>query len=74
LRLSRGAGGAGGQNGVGVRLELTHEELAHLVGTSREMVTTIMTQFRQRGLLDYTRRQIHVDSGRLESFLKNTLA
>lgn len=70
LRLSRGAGEE--QAGEGVRLELTHEELAHLVGTSREMVTTVMTQFRQRGLLDYARRQIRVDPARLEKFLQDS--
>lgn len=52
-----------------VRLNLTHEELAQLVGTSREMITTIMNQFRQRGLLDYARRQITFDPGPLEQFL-----
>jgi len=72
LRLSRGADEK--QAGDGVRLELTHEELAHLVGTSREMVTRVMTQFRQRGLLDYARRQIRVDPARLEKFLTDSQA
>lgn len=52
-----------------VRLSLTHEELAQLVGTSREMITTIMNQFRRRRLLDYVRRQITLDPARVEEFL-----
>lgn len=72
LRLSRGAGAE--RAGEGIRLELTHEELAHLVGTSREMVTTVMTQFRQRGLLDYARRQIRVDPAHLEKYLTDSPA
>jgi CRP/FNR family transcriptional regulator len=72
LRLSRGAGPQQERNGSRVCVELTHEELAHLVGTSREMVTTVMTQFRQRGLLDYARRQIQVDPAQVEKFLHDS--
>jgi len=67
LRLSRSEPPAEG--GTTVRLNLTHEELAQLVGTSREMISTIMSQFRQRGVLDYARRQITLDPARLEEFL-----
>jgi CRP/FNR family transcriptional regulator len=73
LRLSRSVQAEAKSNGTGVTLNLTHEELAHLVGTSREMVTTMMTQFRQRGILNYTRGHIEVDPARIEKFLKNTL-
>ena len=57
------------EGGAVVKLNLTHEELAQLVGTSREMITTIMNQFRQRGLLDYARRQITLDPASMEKFL-----
>lgn len=70
LRLSRSVNGKADSSCAGICVQLTHEELAHLVGTSREMVTTVMTQFRQRGLLDYSRRHIHVDPARLEQLLK----
>lgn len=68
LRLARAEPPAEGE--AIVRLNLTHEELAQLVGTSREMITTIMNQFRQRGLLDYARRQITLDPARVDEFLK----
>ena len=67
LRLSREEKPAGG--GECVDLALTHEELAHLVGTSREMITTIMNQFRQRRLLDYSRRRLTIDPAQIEDFL-----
>jgi CRP/FNR family transcriptional regulator len=72
LRLSRAVEAESKGNGKGVTLNLTHEELAHLVGTSREMVTTMMTQFRQRGILNYTRGHIHVEPPRIEKFLKDS--
>lgn len=37
---------------------LTHETLAQIVGTSREIVTHYMTQFRRQGYLRYSRRGI----------------
>jgi CRP/FNR family cyclic AMP-dependent transcriptional regulator len=37
---------------------LTHGVLAQYVGTSREIVTLYMTQFRRQGLLQYSRRGI----------------
>ena len=73
LRLSRSVQTESKGNEKGVTLNLTHEELAHLVGTSREMVTTMMTQFRRRGLLDYTRGHIHVEPPRIEKFLQDIL-
>lgn len=67
LRLSRTEEPIDSENKV--CLILTHEELAQLVGTSREMITTIMNQFRQRHLLDYARRQITFDPARMEEYL-----
>jgi CRP/FNR family transcriptional regulator len=67
VRLARAETPAAGEDKV--CLSLTHEELSQLVGTSREMITTIMNQFRQRGLLDYARREITLDPARMEEFL-----
>jgi CRP/FNR family cyclic AMP-dependent transcriptional regulator len=36
----------------------THELLSQYVGTSREIVTTYMNQFRRRGYLKYSRKEI----------------
>ena len=53
-------------------ITLTHEELAGLVGTSREIITTVMNQFRHQGLVDYTRRNIFVFPDRVEQYLNRT--
>ena len=56
--------------GPEVALSLTHEELAKIVGTSREVITTVMNQFRRQGLLDYSRRNIMFSPVRLEEYLQ----
>jgi CRP/FNR family transcriptional regulator, cyclic AMP receptor protein len=51
------------------RLRLTHEELAQMVGTSREIITTIMNQFREEGLIDYRRSEVTPHLEKLQQFL-----
>ena len=74
LRLSK-APGAHQENGATrLGVNLTHEEMASLVGTSREIVTTLMNQFRGKGLIDYDRRSIRVFQDRVKGFLGRTSA
>ncbi len=49
---------------------LTHEALAQQVATSREIITHYMNQFRQQGLLEYSRKSIEVVPERLEVLLQ----
>lgn len=72
LRLSQSTDSRRENGGVHLGVNLTHEELAGLVGTSREIITTIMNQFRQQGLLDYSRRNIFVYPDRVRQFLNRT--
>lgn len=51
--LSREAARAGEQS-----VRLTHEELAELIGTARKVVTVLMLDLRQRGLVEYTRGEV----------------
>jgi len=44
---------------------LTHELLAQYVGTSREIVTHYMSQFRRDKLLSYSRSGIAIDRSAL---------
>ncbi|MFQ5695217.1 MAG: Crp/Fnr family transcriptional regulator [Terriglobia bacterium] len=71
LRLTQADGARRGEASNG--LSLTHEDLAQVVGTSREMITTVMNQFRERGLVDYSRRRIQAHRERLEKFLRESL-
>jgi len=65
LRLSDEAARAGESS-----VRLTHEELAELIGSTREVVTGMMIEFRQRGLIDYKRGDIQPNLPGLTHFLK----
>ena len=53
-------------------VRLTHEELAELIGSTREVVTGMMIEFRQQGLIDYKRGDIRPDLSGLIHFLDGT--
>lgn len=48
-------------HGYALEIHLTQQELADLVGASRPVVSTILNDFRSRGMLDYTRDQICIN-------------
>lgn len=54
--------------GTLIPLHLTHEDLANLIGTTRETVTTQMIRFRRMGLVKRQDRFIVVNKPRLEEF------
>jgi CRP-like cAMP-binding protein len=64
--------GTGGENGSARMAPLTHELLAQYVGTSREIVTHYMNQFRKQGYLQYSRRGIVLDRTALGEWLRQT--
>ena len=46
----------------------THNDIANLIGTTRETVTKLFNQFKQEGLLEYSRRTIIIN--KKDDFLK----
>lgn len=48
------------KEGVLIRVKLTHQELANLVGSTRETTTLILNDFRRKGLLEFSGRKIVV--------------
>ena len=54
--------------GTLIELRLTHEDLANLIGTSRETVTTQLNKFERMGILHRLRRRVVVDRPRLLKF------
>ncbi|WP_244531830.1 Crp/Fnr family transcriptional regulator [Nitrosomonas aestuarii] len=48
-------------HGYALEIHLTQQEVADLVGASRSVVSTILNDFRNRGMLDYTREQICIN-------------
>ena len=55
--------------GTLITLRLTHEDLANLIGTTRETVTTQLNRFSRMGLLSRRARQIIVSRRRLTEFI-----
>ncbi len=51
-------------------LDFSHEELAQMVGTSRQVVTQIMEKFRRAGLLEYARRHIKIKEEQILAFIQ----
>src|SRR5512140_2387310 len=54
--------------GTVIPLRLTHEDLANLIGTTRETVTTQMIRFRRMGLVKRQDHSLVVNKPRLEEF------
>lgn len=58
LAAEYGQEGASGVRALG--LNLTHDDLAHLVGSSREMVSKVMGHFREQGWVRSSRKTIEL--------------
>ena len=54
--------------GTVIPLRLTHEDLANLIGTTRETVTNQMIRFRRMGIVKHQDRFLLVNKPRLEEF------
>jgi CRP-like cAMP-binding protein len=52
----------GEQNGPEYKVDhyLTHKDIADLIGTTRQTVTTLLNELRNEGKIDFSRRTIHV--------------
>lgn len=59
LRLAREYGEPA-PGGVRISLRLTHQDLANMIGATRETVTSVLGRFRTQGLLAFDRRRIVV--------------
>ena len=57
--------------GIVIPLRLTHADLANLIGTTRETVTTQMIRFRRMGLVKRQDRLLVVNKPRLEEFARS---
>lgn len=69
LDLAQRGGQAAGDQLVHV-MPTTHEQLAHYVGTSREIITQHLNQFRRENLLRYSRQGLDVDPAALGRYLE----
>jgi CRP/FNR family transcriptional regulator, cyclic AMP receptor protein len=66
--------------GTLIRVKVTHQDLANLIGSTRETTTLILSEFRRLGLVDFAGRKIIIiDAKRLlmiegASYLRKTTA
>ena len=58
--------------GTRIGLRLTHEDLANLIGSSRETVTIQLSKFEEMGLIRREGRNLLVDRGRLSKYVRVT--
>lgn len=70
LRLGSARAGTALEKDERMATGWTHEELANLVGSTREVVTPLMNQFRDKGMIAYDRRAIMIFPQRIQEFLK----
>lgn len=61
LRLGALQGLRDGQD-IHIRIPLTHQEIADMVGTTRQTVTSVLGQLQRQGLMTLENRRIHIDS------------
>ena len=60
LRLHDGQGGRAGRGGQPLKGKLTHQEMANIIGSTRETTTLILNDFKRRGVIDFVGRRILV--------------
>lgn len=70
LKLAR-EHGVESPKGIVLPIRLTHEELANLIGTTRETVTTQMGRFRRMGMVRREGKGLVLNAPRLEKFVRS---
>jgi len=58
-------------HGYALEIHLTQQDVADLIGASRSVVSTILNDFKHRGMLDYTRDQICINDAEFINFCKS---
>jgi len=54
-----------------INLQLTHQDLANMLGTARESVTKLISSFKRSGAIDYRDHMIYItDQAELESWIR----
>jgi CRP-like cAMP-binding protein len=52
-----------------IKIRLTHQDIANMIATSRQTVTTLINQFKELGLIRYEGREIIVSRHLLSGFI-----
>ena len=67
-----GTFGAQCPHGFSLEIRLTQQDIADFVGASRQVVSSILSDLRKRGLLDYTRDMICINDSALSLLARPT--
>jgi CRP/FNR family cyclic AMP-dependent transcriptional regulator len=67
-----GAFGARCPHGFSLEIRFTQQDIADFVGASRQVVSSILSDLRRRGLLDYTRDMICINDSALSLLARPT--
>jgi CRP/FNR family cyclic AMP-dependent transcriptional regulator len=64
-----------GDKGVEISIKLTHQELADMVGSSRETVTIVLNEFKEDGVVSISEKHISIiDEKRLKTWAGKEIA
>ncbi len=53
---------ARGNDEICINITLTHQEIADMIGASRQTVTTALSEFKRRGAIRWTNHHLHVET------------
>jgi CRP/FNR family cyclic AMP-dependent transcriptional regulator len=71
LRLQDAHGGKTSRGGTLIKAKFTHQELANMIGSTRETTTLILNDFKRQGIIDFIGRKIIVrNPSELEDVLR----
>lgn len=70
MRLATRHGVQAGQD-IHLNIQLTHQEIADMVGTTRQTVTSVLSQLKRQGLMHLENRRIRIDSMELLDEMTN---
>jgi CRP/FNR family transcriptional regulator len=74
IRLHDAQIGGGTSNSL-IKAKFTHQELANIIGSTRETTTLVLNEFKRRGIIEFSGRKIILKNrAELESILKGNSA
>ena len=70
IRLHDAQGGGTGAANALIKAKFTHQELANIIGSTRETTTLVLNEFKRRGIIEFSGRKIILrDRNELEAIL-----
>lgn len=59
------------EDGLYIKNFLTHDDIAKITATSRQTVTSVLNELRNKGILDYNSKELIISYEQLRAFLGN---